>query len=645
MCLAIKYAHDNKIIHRDIKTTNIFLDEFDNIKLGDFGTATNLLFTGQNFINFAGTPLYVSPEIINGIPYSYKADIWALGVVCYEILTGNSPFYDTNFAGLLTKICCSQPAPIENDFSFNLKEFTFSLLNKNHEHRPNINQIFKGQFILCNLEKFSDEKMQLNSMTTLPDFKLTEVQLEKEFKSMKSLRYSEFFEGPSNGSKAYSPEKKIELIDIIGSSLFFKNGVGKGLSSQASIGEIENHESLVIDDLPENLITSKICSNHNHRSGMEFLNIFQNSNLSEHCFKLGDLSQLLQVDNSNSVVRANNATQHTGSNLIDNSNISEELSVQMFRETQNLDIKTQSLGIKISETQSVSKFKNYTNGSEKLVRSEFTQKGQINSIKPSKMKIVSTFQPQISGKCVKVLKSEEKPIKSAFANCQPSQIRSKIDNRGKKNIDFDYKVIRSTKNTIKNDYISKNGVPKNPDRISKAYKGSLASVNDKLQRNPLCMNSNAKISYSMSSKDDKYEIPNSIKTLKKHLPSDLRGEFTASNITDNKTKKAQKSRAGLIPSKTSTKTSDVTKLSKVVKPLAKSNSKFVKSLTNEIRKFIMNYGCLEVEGLLQNKQSLKELFQLTGHGSLDNEDDFEILCQVVKSSLDTIRSQFMSINV
>jgi len=164
------------------------------------------LFTGQNFINFAGTPLYVSPEIINGIPYSYKADIWAFGIVCYELLSGRPPFFDTNFSGLLTKICCQNPDPIDGAYSQDLIEFIYWLLSKNHEQRPTICQVFKHEFTVKNLERFTDEKKQLISMTTLPDFKLTEGQLQKEFTSMKTLRYSEFFDNREmEARKASSP--------------------------------------------------------------------------------------------------------------------------------------------------------------------------------------------------------------------------------------------------------------------------------------------------------------------------------------------------------------------------------------------------------------------------------------------------------
>ncbi len=651
MCLAIKYSHDNKIIHRDIKTTNIFLDEFDNIKLGDFGTATNLLFTGQNFINFAGTPLYVSPEIINGIPYSYKADIWALGVVCYEILTGNSPFYETNFSGLLTKICCSEPAPILNDFSLEVKNFTFSLLNKNHEQRPNINQIFKDEYIMQNLEKFSDEKKQLYSMTTLPDFQLTEVQLEKEFKSMKSLRYSEFFEGNANNSKAFSPARKnIELIDIIGSSLFFKNGGTKGLSSQVSIDEIENHESIILENSSDNDISSKVRKNNSTEAGMGFLALFQNSHLSENNFKLGDLSKLTQYENSNTIMRSHNQTQNTASNMINGSNFSDDLSLNMCLNSQVADIKTNSINIKKSEVQTASKFKDFTSGGEKLVKSEYAHKTQGQPLKASKMKIVSTFKPKVSTVTTKNEKTEKKPLRDDVMDNQIGIDKNKAERAVQKTsklLGVPSNALGSTKNTLKNEYISKPGVTKtiNGVRLSNSNKivNSL-KTSDKIQTKSPISTPNTKLLYPSNYHNQKKETATSIATTKKRLPSDYFGEFSASNFTDTKTIKKKSSNASSSLNKTSLKQLNVSKQLKDPKSLTKNTSEFANLLSAEIRTFIMNYGCLEVEGLLQNKQNLKEIFEVAGHGAFNNEEEVDLLYQSVKTNLDTVKAQFMNLN-
>ncbi|CAI5784109.1 serine serine/threonine-protein kinase Nek1 isoform X1 [Podarcis lilfordi] len=87
ICLALKHVHDRKILHRDIKSQNIFLTKDGTIQLGDFGIARVLNSTVELARTCIGTPYYLSPEICENKPYNNKSDIWALGCVLYEMCT------------------------------------------------------------------------------------------------------------------------------------------------------------------------------------------------------------------------------------------------------------------------------------------------------------------------------------------------------------------------------------------------------------------------------------------------------------------------------------------------------------------------------------------------------------------------------
>ena len=93
MINAMKYLHSHRIIHRDLKLGNLFLNDKMEIKLGDFGLATKLEFDGERKRTICGTPNYIAPEVLEGKGgHSYEVDIWSLGVIIYTLLVGKPPF-------------------------------------------------------------------------------------------------------------------------------------------------------------------------------------------------------------------------------------------------------------------------------------------------------------------------------------------------------------------------------------------------------------------------------------------------------------------------------------------------------------------------------------------------------------------------
>lgn len=89
---ATMYLHSRYIIHGDLKLGNIFLHDILQVKIGDFGLATQLKNADSKITRFIGTPNYIAPEIINRKPYSFSCDIWAIGVILYALVYKELPF-------------------------------------------------------------------------------------------------------------------------------------------------------------------------------------------------------------------------------------------------------------------------------------------------------------------------------------------------------------------------------------------------------------------------------------------------------------------------------------------------------------------------------------------------------------------------
>ena len=111
-CLALDYAFKQGVIHRDIKPANILVDDEDNVKIMDFGLALNTAKKSESdstFIMGVGSPAYMSPEQIKGYPLDQKTDLYSLGVVLFNLLTGRLPFRAANTAQLVYKIVNADP--------------------------------------------------------------------------------------------------------------------------------------------------------------------------------------------------------------------------------------------------------------------------------------------------------------------------------------------------------------------------------------------------------------------------------------------------------------------------------------------------------------------------------------------------------
>ena len=149
----MKHVHDRKILHRDIKCQNVFLTKQGIIKLGDFGIARVLKHTQEVSRSMVGTPYYLSPEIIEGRPYSFKSDIWSLGCVVYEMATLMPPFRASSMKGLSQKVIKGAYDPLPPTFSAELGQFIRSCLQVKPSLRPTCDQLLEMPGIKNNISE------------------------------------------------------------------------------------------------------------------------------------------------------------------------------------------------------------------------------------------------------------------------------------------------------------------------------------------------------------------------------------------------------------------------------------------------------------------------------------------------------------
>lgn len=140
-CLGLEHTHAKHVLHRDLKSQNIFLTKAGVVKLGDFGIAKVLDHTTAKAESRVGTPYYVSPEVCDGRPYNLKADIWSLGVVLYELAALEPPFKANNLVTLVLRILQSEPRPLSSEFGEDMQDIVSRALQKSPADRPTCGEL------------------------------------------------------------------------------------------------------------------------------------------------------------------------------------------------------------------------------------------------------------------------------------------------------------------------------------------------------------------------------------------------------------------------------------------------------------------------------------------------------------------------
>ncbi|XP_047462192.1 serine/threonine-protein kinase 36 isoform X2 [Mugil cephalus] len=163
---ALYYLHSHRILHRDMKPQNILLGKSGVVKLCDFGFARAMSVSTLVLTSIKGTPLYMSPELVEEKPYDHTADLWSLGCILYELHTGAPPFY-TNSIFHLVQLIVRDPVKWPDTMSDTCTSFLKGLLTKDPQKRLSWPDLLHHPFVADGVLVVSDTSV-FSPLTVMP---------------------------------------------------------------------------------------------------------------------------------------------------------------------------------------------------------------------------------------------------------------------------------------------------------------------------------------------------------------------------------------------------------------------------------------------------------------------------------------------
>jgi len=164
--LGVLYLHENKIIHRDLKLGNVFLNDNMECKIGDFGLATKVDYDGERKKTLCGTPNYIAPEVLGKKGHSYEVDVWSLGCILYTLLVGKPPFETQTLKDTYNRIkkneyhVPSRVGPLA-------KNLIQKLLQHEPNKRPSVAEILQDDFMTMG---YLPPRLPVSCLTMAPRF-------------------------------------------------------------------------------------------------------------------------------------------------------------------------------------------------------------------------------------------------------------------------------------------------------------------------------------------------------------------------------------------------------------------------------------------------------------------------------------------
>ncbi|XP_071823810.1 serine/threonine-protein kinase Nek11-like isoform X2 [Apostichopus japonicus] len=160
LTLAVQHMHSRRVLHRDLKTRNIFLKN-NMVKIGDFGISRVLMGTTDMASTFTGTPYYMSPEVLKHEGYNSKSDVWSIACILYELCALQHAFEGQSLMGVMYKIVEGKPPEIPKNYDKNVQKVIEMLLNRNPSERPSAAEVTKIPYVGRHIEKMYNRMADL----------------------------------------------------------------------------------------------------------------------------------------------------------------------------------------------------------------------------------------------------------------------------------------------------------------------------------------------------------------------------------------------------------------------------------------------------------------------------------------------------
>ena len=328
ICLALNHIHKKKIIHRDIKSGNIFLTKGGLVKLGDFGISKGFKNTWEKAKSKVGTPYYLSPEIINSKPYDSKSDIWALGVLLYEMMTFKMPFNANSLPALSLKILRGIYQCPSSYYSKDLINLVKQCLTIEPKRRPSAEMILKMNFIKQRICGYLDE-INFNE-----NLSMTVIRKYKEKKEKKIIKLNNKKEISNKNKNNNEINKKIKIN--FNNNKNFDNDKGKLINffkkkNNAENNNMDNNKNNEKIGLKFKIVDNKDVKDKNNNEPLNFL---RENKINIKNIKIVNLEKNILKENQDKEKEQNDKLQNLISeddieNLIENNQIKEEQYNQM----------------------------------------------------------------------------------------------------------------------------------------------------------------------------------------------------------------------------------------------------------------------------------------------------------------------------